>query len=142
MEQILCVIDFSSAAPVVLSVAVKIAKSLGKPVTVLYPYRILPGKGPITEYRKTVLQQAQEAFAALEQKLHLNGSVGCEFRAEIGFINDRVESYFQQHRVSMVVLSEKMAFEKNEAGFTNMQELLKRVPVPVVVVPEKQSITT
>lgn len=142
MEQILCVIDFSSAAPVALGVAVKLAKSMGKSLTVLYPYRILPGKGPITEYRKTVLQQAQEAFSDLEQKLHINGSVGCEFRAEVGFLNDRVESYFQQHRVSMVVLSEKMAFEKNEAGFTNLQELLRRVPVPVVVVPEKQGVTT
>jgi nucleotide-binding universal stress UspA family protein len=136
MEQVLCVIDFSPATAGVLAVAVELASRFSKPLTILYPYRILPGQGPITDYRKGVLQKAQQSFAELEQKLHLNGSLRYEFRAEIGFPGDRVAAYFEQQGISLVVIGEKMATEKNEAGVSGLEELMGRVPVPILVVPE------
>ncbi len=135
MEHVLCVIDFSAATPGVFGMAVELARGLEKGLTVLYPYRILPDQGSIADYRTRVIHRAQQSFSELE-KLHLNGSLKYDFRAEVGFLSDRVESYYRQTPVYMVVIGHKMAFDKTEENITNLQELLRRVPVPVVVVPE------
>lgn len=136
MNPVLCVIDLTPASVSVLGVAAGLANRFQAPLTVLYPYRIMPHKDPIADYRKSLLQKAQNDFTELERKLHLNGSLQYEFRAEVGFLSDRVEAFFRQHPVLFVVMSEKMALEHNESGLNSLQELMNRIPVPVLVVPE------
>jgi hypothetical protein len=136
MNPVLCVIDLTPASVSVLGVSAGLAMRLRAPLTVLYPYRIMPDKEPIADYRKSLLQKAQHDFIELEQKLHLNGSLQYEFRAEVGFLSDRVEAFLRQHTVLLVAMGEKMALERNESGLNNLQELMKRIPVPVLVVPE------
>lgn len=85
MNPVLCVIDLTPASVSVLGVSAGLAMRLRAPLTVLYPYRIMPDKEPIADYRKSLLQKAQHDFIELEQKLHLNGSLQYEFRAEVGF---------------------------------------------------------
>lgn len=136
MNTVLCVIDLSPASVVVLGVAAGLANRFQAPLTVLYPYRIVPDKEPIADYRKSLLQKAEHDFSVLAQKLHFNGSMNYEFRAEVGFLSDRVEAFLRQHPVQLLVMGEKMALERNESGFNNLQELFKRIPTPVLVVPE------
>ncbi|MCS6972869.1 MAG: universal stress protein [Cyclobacteriaceae bacterium] len=137
MKPVLCVIDLSPASVSVLDVAAGLANRFQAPLTILYPYRIKPDKEPIADYRKGLLQKAQKNFLELEQKLHLNGSLNYEFRAEVGFPGDRVEAFFRQHPALLVVMGEKMAMENNESGLNSLQEMIKRIPVPVVVVPDR-----
>lgn len=137
MKPVLCVIDLSPASVSVLDVAAGLANRFKAPLTILYPYRIKPDKEPITDYRKGLLQKAQKNFSELEQKLHLNGSLNYEFRAEVGFPGDRVEAFFTQHPALLVVMGEKMAMENNESGLNSLQEMIKRIPAPVVVVPDR-----
>lgn len=142
MNPVLCVIDLTPASVAVLGVAAAMANRFKAPLTVLYPYRIMPDKEPIADYRKSLLQKAQHDFSELEQKLHLNGSLQYEFRAEVGFLSDRVEAFFRQHPVFLVVMGEKMALELNESGLNSLQELMKRIPTPVLVVPDSYKTDT
>ncbi len=142
MQPVLCVIDLSPPSVSVLGVAADVANHFKAPLTVLYPYRIMPDKEPIADYRKSLLQKAQKDFSDLEKQLHLNGSLHYEFRAEVGFLSDRVEAFFKQYPVLFVVMGEKMALERNESGSSSLQELMKRIPVPVLVVPDRYEISS
>jgi nucleotide-binding universal stress UspA family protein len=135
MDSVLCALDFTEASSSVLKTAVDLAKRLKTQLIVLYAYRILPGNEAISDYRKTIVRKAQENFALLEKKVGLNGSVPYEFRAEVGFLTDRIQRAVQAHPMSVVVLGNQLAMESNEQKGMTLEEFVGQVSVPVMIVP-------
>ncbi|MCK6616371.1 MAG: universal stress protein [Cyclobacteriaceae bacterium] len=138
MNPVLCALDFSEASPAVLKAAVDLAAHFNTRLIVLYAYRILPENETITDYRRAIVNRAQEDFAHLEKKLGLNGSVPYEFRAEVGFLSDRIRSSVQANRVGFVVIGQRLASEINEQKGMTLEEFIDQAAVPVLIVPEMQ----
>lgn len=137
MNAILCALDFSDASDNVMEVALEMAAQKQTNLVVLFAYRLLqPESQEITEYRKNMEKQAQSDFATLTKKLKINGDVPFEFRAEIGFISDRIEVYMKRNPVGLVVLGQNLANSINEHKGLPLENFLQTMKVPVLIVPE------
>ncbi|QOI96079.1 MAG: universal stress protein [Flammeovirgaceae bacterium] len=139
MDPVLCALDFSENSPVVLKAAVNLAAHFHTRLIVLYAYRIIPENETIADYRRTIVKKAQENFAQLEKKLGLNGSIPYEFRAEVGFLSDRIKSSVQANRVGFVVIGQRLASEIIEQKGMTLEGFIGQAPVPVLIVPEMQA---
>lgn len=137
MEPVLCAIDFSAASSSVLTVAAALAEQCRTQLIVLYTYRIFPQSETIADYRKTILKKAHDDFELLEKKLKLNGTIPYEFRAEVGFLSDRIESYMKLNRAKFIVVGRKLAFEMSEHKGTSLQEFIDHAGVPFLIVPDR-----
>jgi hypothetical protein len=141
MEPVLCAIDFSGDTPSVLTAAAALAEQFKAPLIILYTYRILPGDETIADYRNTIVKKAHDDFELLEQKLKLNGTMPYEFRAEVGFLSDRIESYLKTSRVRFIVIGRKLAFTMNEHKGTTFTDFIDHVKIPFLIVPDAHNQT-
>jgi nucleotide-binding universal stress UspA family protein len=137
MNPVVCAVDFSETSSSVLKAAVDLANRFAKRLVVLYAYRIIPDNEAIGDYRKTIVKKAHEDFALLEKKLGLNGSVPYEFRAEVGFLADRIKSAVQANPGAFIVIGQKLALEINEQKGMTLEEFIAQASVPVLIVPDR-----
>ncbi|MFN3840577.1 MAG: universal stress protein [Cyclobacteriaceae bacterium] len=135
MDPVLCALDFSETSPLVLKTAADLATHYHSPLVILYSYRILPENDAIADYRKTIVKKAYDQFALLENKLGLNGLVPYEFRAEVGFLSDRIESWINANPVAFLVIGQNLVTEINKQEGITFNEFVSHSPVPVLLVP-------
>lgn len=138
MEPVLCALDFSENTASVLQVAIGLSARFNSRLIILYAYRIIPQNNSVTDYRKTTVQRAHDNFDKLANQLQLNGAVPYEFRAEIGFLSDRIESCLKAEPVQLIVMSEKTAFHINEHKGLSLKHFINQVATPVLIVPESR----
>ncbi len=140
MSPVLCAIDFSESSSYVLNEAVDLASHYNSGLIVLYAYRIIPENETIADYRNTTLKRAHEQFAMLEKMVGLNGSVPCEFRAEVGFISDRIDACIRANHAAFLVIGWNLIKEIREQKGVSFEEFVNQSDVPVLIVPEHQLI--
>ncbi len=137
MKAILCALDFSNASDNVMEVALEMAAQKHTNLVVLFAYRLLqPESLELSEYRKNMEMKAQSDFEELAHKLKTNGDVPYEFRAEIGFISDRIEVYMKRNPVGLVVMGQNLANSINEHKGLALENFLRKMKVPVLIVPD------
>lgn len=133
---ILCVIDFSDASKEALKTAITIADSTRSDLKVLYPYRLNQPRNisDVSQWKKSIESDATNNFNRMTSTLLKESTVPCEFKAEVGFVNDRVEVFTDKHNIGLVVISSELAF-KSDGAFLDIMEKLKS---PLLVVPNKR----
>jgi nucleotide-binding universal stress UspA family protein len=137
MKVILCAVDFSEASDTVVKVALEMAAQKQENLVILYAYRLLQTDSQdIKSYRNTMEQRAKAEFAALARRLNINGEVPLEFRAEIGFLSDRIDIYKQKNEVDSIVIGQRLAYAINEHKGLSFEQFLDEANVPVLVVPK------
>jgi nucleotide-binding universal stress UspA family protein len=136
MEPVLCALDFSVDSSDVVQVAFDNARQKGSHLIVLHAYRLMPQSSDIAKYRKTIEQTARTNFDKILEALHIIESVPYEFRAEIGFLTDRIEAVTRQHPVSMIVMGQQLAKSFNDHKGISLQQFMDTTNVPVLIVPE------
>jgi nucleotide-binding universal stress UspA family protein len=134
---ILCVIDFSEASKEALRTAINIAGSTRAELKVLYPYRLNQPRNisDVSLWKKNIESDATNNFSRMTNTLLKGSNVPCEFKAEVGFVDDRVEVYTDKHDVGLIVISSDLAY-KSDGAFLDMMEKLKS---PLLVVPNKRT---
>lgn len=136
MKVILCVFDFSDASDSVIKVALEMAAQKKLTLVVLYAYRLLqPESSEITNYRNSMEERARTDFDELVKKLKINADVPYEFRAEIGFLSDRIEAFLKKNPVDTIVVGQNLAYPTNEQKEVSFENFLDTLNIPVVVVP-------
>jgi nucleotide-binding universal stress UspA family protein len=136
MKAILCALDFSEASDNVVKIALEMAAQKHENLVILYAYRLLqPDSQDIKSYRNTMEQHAKTEFSALARRLNINGEVPLEFRAEIGFLSDRIDIYRQKNEVDIIVIGQRLAHAINEHKGLSFEQFLDVAKVPVLVVP-------
>lgn len=100
---------------------------------VLYPYRLtqLNGRDDVLQSKKNIEAEAKNNFVKLAEGLFNGNQPSYDFKAEVGFINDRVHSFTRHAEVLMVVISKRMANTNREA----LNELLDQLHTPLMIVP-------
>jgi hypothetical protein len=129
---ILCTIDFSESSRDVLKYAVNLSKQFKSHITVLYTYRLFSSQnGALSELRKKMEENAKENFIILEKEILSGSGVSYDFKAEIGFVSNRVEEYAKKNGVSFLVMGKKM----NGSSKESFDELAENLQVPLLIVP-------
>lgn len=133
---ILCVIDFSEASQEALRTAIDIAGSTSSMLKILYPYRLKQRRNisDLSQWKKNIESDASNNFSRMTSALLKESNVLYEFKAEVGFVEDRVEAFTGKHQVGLVVISSELAFQ----GDGVFLQILERLNCPLLVVPKKQ----
>jgi nucleotide-binding universal stress UspA family protein len=136
MKAVLCALDFSEAPDNVVKVALDMAARKGESLVVLYAYRLLqPMNQDVGEYRKAMEKRAKSEFDGVVEKLKMKNDVPYEFRAEIGFLSERIADYMKKNSVDIIVMGQQLAHSINEHKGLTFDEFLGTANVPVLVVP-------
>ena len=130
---VLVLTDFSEASKEALRWAGHLALQHHANLRVVYPYRLiqLNGVDNVIQLKKNIEAEAKNSFTKIADGVFKNGLPSYDFKAEVGFINDRVYSYTKKAEVLAVVISKRMASANREA----LNELLDHLRTPLLVVP-------
>lgn len=133
---VLCVIDFSEASDEALRLGISMAQQLQAPITVLYPYRLthLDKDNDMAQTKRNMELAANENFKRLSDDFLSHAGVSYQFRAEVGFINDRINAYHRKHKVGLIVTSKRLITNNKEA-FLEMLDILQ---APLLIVPQNE----
>src|SRR5688572_1285141 len=97
---VLCVTDFTDASKEAIKCAVSLCKKLKCHLTILYTYRIFKQNGETINLRKQSEEEASKKFRSIEQEVLAGEDISYDFKAEIGFINSRVEDHLKKNKIS------------------------------------------
>lgn len=127
---LLFVTNFSETSTNALTWAIREAQRHKLHVSVLYPYRLnQQAKKDSVQSKVELEREAIERFEQLEEKLLHDKHMTYDFKAEIGFLRDRVQEFARKHRVAIIVIGNDLA--KDES----FGELVDELTVPLVIVP-------
>jgi hypothetical protein len=134
-SSILTVIDFSESSKEVLKWSACMAEKLNAHLTILHPYRLnqLDKKDDVVGVKKKLELDAAKNFEQLSHGILTNTKEPADFRAEVGFIQDRVQDYARRNGVLFFVIGLNLAVGNKEI----LEEIIKETEVPLVVVPSK-----
>jgi hypothetical protein len=130
---ILCIVDFSVASKEVMKCAIGMAEKNKVPVTILHPYRLnqVERNEDMVTVKRKLDQDALENFKILSDGLFKNKKISFDFRAEVGFVQDRIEDYARKHKILFLVIGFDHASRDKEV----MEGVLKETEAPLVIVP-------
>lgn len=127
-SSILCIIDFSPSSERALRWAACFAKQINAHLIVLHPFRLLLHEGNPIQLAKAQSEKAFSNFHRVEKHVLQSCKVTYEFKAEIGFIVDRIEAYASNRTIDLLVVD-----KKQESGV--FDEILQRVKIPIAIIP-------
>ena len=133
---VLVLTDFSEASKEALRWAAHTATHRHANLKVLYPYRLtqLTGRDDLAQHKRNIEIEAKNSFSKLAESVFKDTPTQYDFKAEVGFINDRVYSYTRTDEILLVVISKKMANTNKEA----LNELLDHLRAPLLIVPHNE----
>jgi len=136
MKSIVCALDFSESSDKALEVASALARQHKAHLSILFSYRLLPAElsDEASTLKNRIVTEAREKFVALEKKYGLPGTVEYEFKTEIGFLADRVESFARKKNVDLVVLSEEQAHTMNDQRGRDLKEILEELNIQHLII--------
>lgn len=113
--------------------AISMAEKIKVPITILHPYRLnqIERKEDIVSVKKKLDNDALENFRILSDGLFKNKKISFDFRAEVGFVRDRVQDYARKNNILFLVMGFDLIARDKEV----IEEVLKETETPVVVVP-------
>lgn len=130
-DEILCAIDFSESSTEALKWSICLAKKLGSHMTILFTYRLFKQSGDVVQMKKKIEDEAAKNFSIVEKKLLVGTGVSYTFKAEVGFVADRVEEHAKKNNISFLVMGKSLTTENKET----FDELVAQLHVPLVIVP-------
>jgi nucleotide-binding universal stress UspA family protein len=133
---VLVLTDFSDASKEALRWAGHLATFHHANLRVIYPYRLtqLSGSDNLVQLKRNIEIEAKNNFSKMADVIFKGEEFQYDFKAEVGFINDRVYSYTKKSEILVVVLSKRMASTNREA----LNELLDHLRAPLLVVPSSE----
>ena len=133
---VLVLTDFSEASKEALRWAGHLAKAHNANLKVVYPYRLtqLNGNDNLLQVKQNIEAEAKNSFIKIADGVFTEGHQPYDFKAEVGFINDRIYSYTKKSEVLAVVMSKRMASTNRDA----LNELLDQLRTPLLIVPSNE----
>lgn len=131
---LLYVTDFSDSSMSALEWAITEALRHNLHISVLYPYRLdqVKKKENGIQSKKELELEAAEKFGRLAEGVLQKNQVSFDFKAEIGFLRDRISEHAKRHNDVLLVIGKKLASAESFA------ELVEETSMPVVIVPPKR----
>ena len=138
-KSILCAVDLTEDSSGVVEIAAEMASNLKEHLTILFSYRLnqIIDDGDVFLSKREVEANAAREFKSFEEKFLMNGGLSYEFRSEIGFLSDRLESYIRKHDVDLLVIGQHLAENNADVKKTGIENFLDKLQIPVLVVPQR-----
>lgn len=139
-KSILCAIDLTESSQSVVEFAAKMATELNEHLTIIFSYRLNQQyrEGDVLLNKKEVEEKAAQEFKGFEEKFLRNSLVSYEFRSEVGFLSDRLESYNRKNDVDLLIIGQRLAQLSADYKKTGIEDFLDKLQIPVLVVPDRQ----
>jgi len=133
-SSILSIIDFSESSKEVLKWSICMAEKLNVHLTILHPYRLnqLDKKEDMVGVKKKLELDAAKNFEQLSHGILKNRKEPVDFRAEVGFIQDRVQEYARKNNILFFVIGFNLVDGNKEI----LKEIVNETEVPLVVIPQ------
>jgi nucleotide-binding universal stress UspA family protein len=128
---ILFITDFSQSSNRALRWAVEMAEKIKGHITVLHTFRLLKSDGKALQMKQNREEQAFTDFAALENSMLKGHPISYDFKTEVGFFTDRIDSHAKTHTIDLLVLSKNLSEENKEL----FDELVHRIRMPLAIIP-------
>lgn len=133
-KTILCTIDFSEFSRHTLDCAANLARELDAHLTILFAYRLVHVKNTEAFERKLQIEKkALLDFSTLENEVLKDKGISYDFKAEVGFVADRIEALSKRTQLGYVVIDRNMSMATRET----FDDLVKSISVPMIIVPIK-----
>lgn len=131
-KTILCTIDFSQSTGQTIDWAITIAQQMRAHLSILYTYRLIQSRGgEIVHLKKSIEEEAKQKFLFIEKSHLSNKGISYDFKIEVGFISDRIESHAKRNTLDFLVIDKSVKANNNET----LEELLEHIHVPMLLVP-------
>jgi hypothetical protein len=124
---ILCIVDFSQSSERALSWAICLAKQINAHLIILHAFRLLLQEGNPVQLAKAQSEKAFINFHIIEKRFFQSCQITYEFKAEIGFIVDRIEAHSSDRTIDLLVVD-----KKQESGV--FDEIFQRVKIPIAII--------
>jgi K+-sensing histidine kinase KdpD len=130
-DEILCTIDFSDASKKALKWSIDLANRLQSHLTILYTYRLNKQTETAITMKKKMEEEARSNFRDLERELLLGTNLVYDFKAEVGFVADRVEEHAKNRKIGFLVMSKGTSNGSQET----FDELMEHLKIPLIIIP-------
>lgn len=133
----MCLVDLTASSGRVLDVAARIARSCGLHLSILYPYRLISNEptADMTSLKRKIESTAREKFEELIAQYPEISRTSYSFQTEIGFLSDRIYANVTRNGVDMIVIGQEQADTSNDIRGFNLQQMIKALQLPFVIVP-------
>lgn len=130
---VLAITDLEEGSIETLKWGNQLANNYHANLKVLYPYRFnqIKDRDNLALLKKKMEIEANNRFNAMAKRVFNNGSSQYDFEVEVGFINDRVNSFTRKNDVLMVVIGRELINNNKEA----LNEMVRDLQVPLLIVP-------
>jgi nucleotide-binding universal stress UspA family protein len=128
---VLCTIDFSDSSRDAVKRAIQLAHEFESSLTILFAFRLFKHNGEAVEMKKQIEHNAQTKFERLENELLKDAGVCYEFKAEVGFVDDRIERHARENNVRFLVMGESM----HEITKESLDDLASQLQIPMIIIP-------
>ena len=137
-SSILCVLDLSDTSLQALEWIIQVALRHDLRISVLHPYRLnqTGRKHDPVLLKKEIDKEASDNFRKVAEGLLKSHNIPFDFRSEVGFLHDRIQDYARKNRMVLLVISKKLAINDPES----VQELIKDLDVPTVIIPQEMQL--
>ncbi len=137
-KTILCAIDLSDSSDHVVEVASKMASNLREHLTVLFSYRLNQSinEADVFLNKKEVEKKALAKFKNFEEDFLISGITSYEFRSEIGFLSDRLDSYKKRNDIDMLIIGQHLAKVNMDHKDSGLDNFLTKLQIPILVIPQ------
>ena len=132
---ILCAFNLGESADEAVKSAVLFSFHMHLPIMILCSYRLIQSK------RSEEVQAVKKRYEkmAVDKWKHIGNvqpGIKLSFRTEIGFLSDRLEAFIKLGQAKMLIVSNNTAADIYEHKNLTLKDFIKKVDVPVLVVPE------
>lgn len=132
---VLCAFNLGESADSVVKSAVAHSVRLNLPLMILCSYRLIQTNA--SEEVVAVKKRFERmAFKQIKSISTPDTGIQPSFRTEIGFLSDRVESFIKAGKVNLLVVGNSTAATIYEHKGLTLKEFVKKINVPVLVIPE------
>ncbi|WP_421897962.1 universal stress protein [Marinoscillum sp.] len=140
LKRILLPTDFSERAGNALDQAIHLADRIGGRLLILHVYHRLVAEEDYTDNPEKLEKSIDKKFAKLLKEHPQLSRVPHEFRKELGLSLDNILDTVQNEAIDLLVMATKGASGFDEIWGTKTAKIIKRVQVPVFVIPDKTSL--
>ncbi len=135
-QKILYPTDFSENSIQTMNYALKVSKTHGAELILLYSYRLINnGNSDHVSHRNSLAEKGRRNYEVVHEQLLDGSDVNYTYLSEIGFVEDRILATVLENDVDLVIMCENIRDTIEKHTHNGKNRLMNRLNCPLMFVP-------